>query len=325
VYAVTSSNIRDPFSGAVGPGNGQQTRKDDIDFLKLFDMFMKLFVNPGNEKYEDPEAVDELAKEEFGSEDFLEKLPEFFAALFGEMKDVKTHPERADTAERTKDIARKFANAPQTFDGPLALVRTSLLKTILKGESGGSYNIVSTFASHPRDAAGNRRDINTMTVGEMQDWQIQQREAGAESSAAGNPQVIYKTLKKLIDSGKIRRDALFNQATQDAISLHLANEQGFDRFLAGDPDMPAEKLADNLSNVWMALKDRTGTNKHDGDGRNRSTTSHSTTVDALNDTRDSLKAQFGGTIRTKDIIANATPPRTAPSDDPAPNAPRPGV
>ena len=74
------------------------------------------------------------------------------------------------------------------------------------------------------------------------------------STAAGRYQIIYKTLRRLVDSYGIDQDLLFDAAMQDNHLGQLLIEE------CGHGTRPPAAFADCLAQTWAALPRVTGPN-----------------------------------------------------------------
>ena len=89
------------------------------------------------------------------------------------------------------------------------------------------------------------------TLKDVLGWQVAARDAGAVSTAVGIYQIIYKTLKGLIEKMGLTGDELFDQDLQERMGLILAEEAGLKKFLSGEID--GDTYAENIAKVWAAV------------------------------------------------------------------------
>lgn len=116
-------------------------------------------------------------------------------------------------------------------------------------------------------------DLENMTLDEVLTHQQDQRKAGADSSAVGRYQFIYKTLEDIVrrNPNDFPRDAKFTPEMQDKAALVLLGRRGLKDYMSGQ--LPAVEFGRNLSKEWASLPDpSTGRSYYDGDGLNHSLT-----------------------------------------------------
>lgn len=114
------------------------------------------------------------------------------------------------------------------------------------------------------------RQLTTMTINQVLDWQARSVAAGSKSSAAGRFQIIQGTLKSARDALGLTGDELFDEATQTRLAIHLMKGRGLDDWRAGR--ISTDQFMDNMAQEWAALPRATGPNAgrshYDGDGLN---------------------------------------------------------
>ena len=124
------------------------------------------------------------------------------------------------------------------------------------------------------------KPLTRMTLGEVLDWQVRVRKAGAPSTAAGGYQVIRATLERLVRAHGLDRDALFDGPMQDRLARLLIAE-------CGDPGPPSRRprFADCLAGIWAALPMTSGPEKgrsaYEGVAGNRALASPETVLALL--------------------------------------------
>jgi hypothetical protein len=89
-----------------------------------------------------------------------------------------------------------------------------------------------------------------MTVDEVLHWQEFSLN-GAESSAAGNYQIVRKTLKSLKRELGLTGSELFNEDTQDKLGMALLERRGLSKFKAGK--LTIEGFAERLAQEWAGF------------------------------------------------------------------------
>ena len=92
------------------------------------------------------------------------------------------------------------------------------------------------------------RPLTAMTVGEVLDWQVRLRRAGAVSTAAGGYQIIYPTLARLVSRYGISRSARFDAPLQDRLAQLLIAECG-----PPGPRSTHPRYGNCLARIWAAL------------------------------------------------------------------------
>jgi muramidase (phage lysozyme) len=137
-----------------------------------------------------------------------------------------------------------------------------ILDFVAGPESRGNYNAVY----------GNARateDLGQFTLDQILARQQAARRAGAESTAIGRYQFIFKTLSGLKARLGLDGTERFTPELQDRLAFQLLRDRGFDRWRSGQ--MPTETFANELAKEWAGLPNlRTGRSHYDGDGLNAS-------------------------------------------------------
>lgn len=160
------------------------------------------------------------------------------------------------------------------MDRSIPAAAASILTFIYKGESGGSYNKISSGKEKYL-----KKPITSMSINELlTDQSTWRSRLGTLSSAAGAAQIINKTLlalkRKLGLSGKEKFDANM----QDRLAYQLLRDRGYDAW-TNDRISTAE-FAKRLAQEWASLPVLAGTKNaqgqnirrgqgyYDGDGLN---------------------------------------------------------
>lgn len=138
----------------------------------------------------------------------------------------------------------------------------SLLNMIAEGESGGDYNI-AWGRRHPTTADGH--PLSDMTINEVLAWQ---KSSKAASDAAGKYQIIEPTLRASMKAMGLTGNEKFDPAMQDRIAMHLLEQRGLSKYLAGN--MSKEDFLHRVSQEWAAVPDpkKGGRSHYAGDGLN---------------------------------------------------------
>lgn len=155
-------------------------------------------------------------------------------------------------------------------------VEANLMGLLLKKEGAGSFDTPSRFTKIPPS-----KPLTQMTVNEVLRWQEANRSAGADSTAAGGFQIIYKTLSSLKGKMQLSGAELFDKTMQERMAIQLMKGRGLDDFKAGK--ISADDFADNLASEWAVLQKRNGKGAHDGDGLNKSLVSRNILMGVLSD------------------------------------------
>jgi muramidase (phage lysozyme) len=138
----------------------------------------------------------------------------------------------------------------------------ALLDLINSAESGsGNYNVV--FGGSQPTIGG--RPLSQWTVGEVQDWQS--RTSG--DKAVGRYQFIQSTFNELVSRNpNINRNTVFDQNTQDALAIQLANQNvRLDRYKNGQQSL--QGTIDRFSKTWAGLENSPDGGYHDGFNGNK--------------------------------------------------------
>ena len=124
------------------------------------------------------------------------------------------------------------------------------------------------------------KPLTAMTVGEVLDWQVRVRRFGAPSTAAGGYQIIYPTLKRLVNKYGISRDRVFDARLQDHLARLLTGECG-----RRGPKRNHPRYGNCLAGIWAALPLTHGPNRgrsaYQGVAGNRALTHPDIVLDLL--------------------------------------------
>ncbi len=120
----------------------------------------------------------------------------------------------------------------------------NILKFIYEAESNLNYNEwAKGFAASPD------KPLTKMTVLEVLEWQQYSRNNGG-NSAAGAGQIIYPTLRGLVNDGVLSVDDIFNEKTQNKANYSLMENQYSDWKSGRISD---EKFGNKLAGIWASL------------------------------------------------------------------------
>lgn len=161
-----------------------------------------------------------------------------------------------------------------------------VLALIRKHESRGDYGIV--YGGIAKDLRP--KDLQAMTISEVQSWQNGVVRVGAASSAAGAYQIIRKTLESLVTDMGIPTSDKFGKDTQDKMGMQLLRRRGFGSFISGikSHDDMAIDLAKEWASMPVPKKMRgasrdlvAGQSYYAGDGLNKAHATVAEVMDAL--------------------------------------------
>lgn len=143
------------------------------------------------------------------------------------------------------------------------------------------------------------KSLTSMTVQEVLDWQeyLRNRPGGVISTASGRYQIIYLTLRGVVQSGGISANDRYNGETQDRAAISLMRGRGLSSWLSGS--ISDETFANNLAQEWASLPVVTGPNRgrsyYAGDSAgNNSRTSISSVLNALQESKANYLSQSTG-------------------------------
>lgn len=157
----------------------------------------------------------------------------------------------------------------------------ALLDYIGDLESKGNYNAYygNAYSEAPLDG---------MTVGEILAYQKQLGDVSG-SSAIGKYQIKESTLRQLIKTGKISKNAKFTPALQDKLAKQLLEQRGYSKYASGK--MTAQSFGNSLAKEWAALPllsgDNAGKSYYAGDGLNKALDTAENFLLALSDSSTS--------------------------------------
>lgn len=151
------------------------------------------------------------------------------------------------------------------FNGEDGSAPKSLLDSIGKGESG-SEGYDSYYAKAKIKPS---KPISEMTLGEIKEWQEQNRRAGSKSTAVGKYQYIYKTLKEVQQELNLPDSTVFSPEIQDKFATKSLNNRGLQQFEQGK--ISAKQFQDNVAQEWASVMASNGKGVYDKDGINHAT------------------------------------------------------
>lgn len=266
--------------------NAEKSREENLLFLLSWMMMHP--VQAAKLEEEKPEVAQQMA-DALGFET-VEKYQEWKKDHVGDPA-AELPPENIRRITRKPD--GKFNEEGYARLG--AVAKGSLLNLIAAKESGGDYNVVFG-GRNTINYNGQKRELTDMTVNEVLDWQKQQRRAGADSTAAGRYQIIYKTLNVLASDMGVGNQK-YDEAMQDRMALELLKQRGFDKYLKGE--MSEAEFMKKLSQEWASFpKDFSGLSYYHGDGLNKAGVSPHVVLATIQKAREDY-------IKTHDIAAAA--------------------
>lgn len=138
---------------------------------------------------------------------------------------------------------------------------------------------------HSQAASFLNRDLTSMTLDEVLQWQRQVVAQGAPSSAAGRYQFVRGTLGDLKKRLGLSGSERFDQSLQDRLGYELLRRRGFEKWQGGQ--LSNEEFALGLAREWASLPVlsdmkgdsravRRGESYYAGDGLNAALTDAST-------------------------------------------------
>ena len=146
------------------------------------------------------------------------------------------------------------------------------------------------------------QSLTQMRLRDVLQWQKQVRATGDPSTAAGGYQIIYGTLKRLITTYHLDRDAMFNANMQDHLAMLLIAECGVRPAHHDRSKHP--RFANCLAGIWAALPLTSG--RHRGQSVHR----HRAGNKALTSPNTVLSLLAGQTVPTKPLVTLASPSQT---------------
>jgi muramidase (phage lysozyme) len=187
--------------------------------------------------------------------------------------------EHNTTPERVREKMLEQLNPVQGSESQSELKggmgHDAILEVIGLAESKGNYNLVY-------DGTGTGKEINltSMSVGEVLKMQAQKRKDGATSTASGKYQFIHKTLKGLVNSKGIDKNAKFDEEMQDELAGYLLESRKKKATKNGKLDK--DKFAKEIAKEWASMpKDSSGRGHYDGDGLNKALVPYSKVEEVL--------------------------------------------
>lgn len=130
-----------------------------------------------------------------------------------------------------------------------------ILDGISKPESNGDYDTYNAFKQ-----AKLPKKLTKMTLQEVLD--INWKDIGANSSAAGRYQIIKKTLLGLIADIGLSKSTLFTANLQDRLAYHLLRGRGYDQWARGE--ISHIEFGKRLAMEWASLPVLAGTKNYKG-------------------------------------------------------------
>ena len=120
-----------------------------------------------------------------------------------------------------------------------------ILDFIFNAESNLNYDLWNSgFVGSPD------KPLSEMSVFEVMYWQQESRRNGG-NSAAGAGQIIYPTLRKLVNEGVISEQSIFNEELQRKANFALLEGRGYNDWKSGR--ISDEKFGNNLAKEWASL------------------------------------------------------------------------
>lgn len=141
-------------------------------------------------------------------------------------------------------------------------IEASIGDLIRDTEARGSYDTASDFS-----VIAPPKPLTQMTLDEVDAWQTENYNAGAESTAAGGYQFMRDTLRPLRERLGLTGSELFDREMQDRLGRELMKDAGLDDFKAGK--ITADEFADGLAQIWAAFPTASGASVYEGDGLNK--------------------------------------------------------
>ncbi len=137
------------------------------------------------------------------------------------------------------------------------------------------------------------KPISTMTINEVFNWQVnaikvyrRKMRSKIGYSAVGRYQIVYYTLRDLVDSDDL--DRIFDKETQDELAFTLLKQRGWTEWARGK--ISDDRFADALSQEWASLPYNTGSSYYAGDKHgNRSLVSRDEVMQVLSNIRNSIE------------------------------------
>lgn len=178
-----------------------------------------------------------------------------------------------------------------------------ILAFIYKHEARSNYNTISSFKQHLL-----HKPITKMTVGELKrEMQTWRKTLGTLSSAAGAPQIIYKTLLALQERLGFKDSQKFTPDFQDALAYDLLRQRGYDAFIDGRIDV--YEFGKRIAMEWASMPVLVGTKNYKGQNIKRGQSFYA--GDGLN-AAGSAAAEFQGVLEAAKglpgaVVAKPTP------------------
>lgn len=174
-----------------------------------------------------------------------------------EIAKPKKVTEDTDKIDKAKGILETIFNKIKEFAKPalktvaagagLGMAMPALSEIISGGESGGDYDAVAYSKSKLVEYGGEERQISTMTIAEVLDWQ-----STHSPSAAGKYQIIRSTLKDAVDKLDIDTNELYDEDMQEKIFTEALLPKSTREYLSGESDDVVGAQM-SLAKVWAAI------------------------------------------------------------------------
>lgn len=152
------------------------------------------------------------------------------------------------TAEEIKDLGTSQGAGAQAMptSGVLTPGKDIVLSFIGGEEAPRGYDQIYDGSVVPLPKA-----LTSMTLGEILDWQDQNRAAGAASGAVGRYQFMGPTMMEMAARVGMDENTVFSPETQDILAGELLDLAGYSSFINGT--MSTEAFANNVAGRWAAL------------------------------------------------------------------------
>ncbi|MGX9355284.1 hypothetical protein ACS3SW_09020 [Roseobacteraceae bacterium S113] len=115
-----------------------------------------------------------------------------------------------------------------------------------------------------------------MSVAEIYQW-IEQ--TPGQNHAIGRYQFIPKTLRALVKRAGVETSAQFSPELQDQLAMHLLEDAGLSRFLAGD--ISQTQFMNGLARIWAGLPNSSGKSHYHGFAGNKAVITWATFREAM--------------------------------------------
>lgn len=144
------------------------------------------------------------------------------------------------------------------MDKTIPQAAASIITFIYRHESRGDYEAISSFKQRLLP-----KKITSMSVDEvLKEQQTWRKKYGTLSSAAGAPQIIYKTLLRLKEVMGLSGKEKFDANLQDRMAFQLLRYRGYDAFMAGQ--MSVVEFGKAVAQEWASMPVLAGTKNYKG-------------------------------------------------------------